>query len=139
MRSTITARGQTVVPAPIRERFGLGPSTRLEWIVDGDGSIRVVPVALDPIQAFRGCGAGGGTARLLDGAQRVAGLLEAAQSGASRCLVCFMSRMEVLYRVWKDEGERRARLADAQLQGAVLVHKDPEFRPLAQIPQEWLA
>jgi hypothetical protein len=30
MRSTITARGQTVVPAPIRERFGLGPSTLLE-------------------------------------------------------------------------------------------------------------
>jgi hypothetical protein len=29
-RSTITARDQTVVPAPIRERFGLGPSTRLE-------------------------------------------------------------------------------------------------------------
>lgn len=65
MRSTITARGQTVVPAPIRERFGLGPSTRLEWIVDSDGSIRVVPVALDPIEAFRGSGSGGSTARLL--------------------------------------------------------------------------
>ena len=113
-----------------------------------------------------------------DGAQRVAGLLKAAQSGESRCLVCFMSRMEVLYRVWKDEGERRARLADAQLQslpiewvscsdalleraaaikachplsvadawiaasaqlqGAVLVHKDPEFRLLGEIPQDWL-
>ncbi|MFM7361333.1 MAG: AbrB/MazE/SpoVT family DNA-binding domain-containing protein [Cyanobium sp.] len=66
MRSTITARGQTVVPAPIRERFGLGPSTRLEWIVDSDGSIRVVPVALDPIEAFRGSGSGGSTARLLE-------------------------------------------------------------------------
>lgn len=66
MRSTITARGQIVVPRPIRERFGIGPSTRLEWIVDGDGSIRVVPVALDPIQAFRGSGAGGSTARLLE-------------------------------------------------------------------------
>ena len=65
MRSTITARGQTVVDAPIRERFGLGPSTRLEWIVDGGGAIRVVPVDLDPIRAFRGSGAGGGTARLL--------------------------------------------------------------------------
>ena len=114
-----------------------------------------------------------------DGADRVAHLLQAAQSGESRCLVCFMSRMEVLYRVWKDEGERRARLADAQLQslpiewvscsdelleraasikachplsvadawiaasallqGAVLVHKDPEFRSLGAIPQEWLA
>lgn len=66
MRSTITARGQTVVPAPIRERFHLGPSTRLEWIVEDDGTIRVVPVALDPITAFRGSGYGGGTtSRLL--------------------------------------------------------------------------
>ena len=51
--------------APIRERFQLGPSTRLEWIVEGDGSIRVVPVALDPITAFRGSGSGGATTRLL--------------------------------------------------------------------------
>jgi predicted nucleic acid-binding protein len=51
-----------------------------------------------------------------DGAERVAGLLQAAQQGESRCLVCFMSRMEVLYRVWKDEGEDKGRLADAQLQ-----------------------
>jgi bifunctional DNA-binding transcriptional regulator/antitoxin component of YhaV-PrlF toxin-antitoxin module len=29
MRSTITARGQTVIPAPIRARFALGPSQRL--------------------------------------------------------------------------------------------------------------
>lgn len=65
MRSTITARGQTVVPAPIRERFRLGPSTRLEWIVESDGTIRVVPVDGDPVQAYRGSGAGGSTARLL--------------------------------------------------------------------------
>ena len=52
-------------PASIRERFGLGPSTRLERIVDGDGAIRVVPLDLDPIRAIRGSGAGGGTARLL--------------------------------------------------------------------------
>lgn len=113
-----------------------------------------------------------------DGAERVAQLLQAARSGESRCLVCFMSRMDVLYRVWKDESERHARLADAQLQslpitwvpctdalleqaaaikachrlsladawiaaaarreGAVLVHKDPVFRALDQVPQEWL-
>ena len=65
MRSTITTRGQSVVPAPIRERFGLGPSTRLEWIVDGDGAIRVVPVDLAPLRAIGGSGAGGGIARLL--------------------------------------------------------------------------
>jgi ribonuclease VapC len=113
-----------------------------------------------------------------DGAERVAQLLQSAQGDESRCLVCFMSRMEVLYRVWKDEGERNGRLADAQLQslpidwvpcsdalleqaaaikanhhlsvadawiaaaaqreGAVLVHKDPEFRALDQVAQEWL-
>lgn len=65
MRSTITARGQTVVPAAIRARFGLGPQRRLEWFVETDGTIRVVPVALDPVQAFRGAGHGGSVERLL--------------------------------------------------------------------------
>ena len=56
-----------MIPAAIRERFGLGPSQRLEWFVeDDDGSIRVVPVVPSPVQAFRGQGrAGGSTARLL--------------------------------------------------------------------------
>ena len=69
MRSTITARGQTVIPAPIRQLFQLGPSDRIEWVVEGD-SIRVVPVKQDPIDAFRGRGAGGATARLLVARQR---------------------------------------------------------------------
>jgi AbrB family looped-hinge helix DNA binding protein len=66
MRSTITARGQTVIPAPIRERFSLTPSQRLEWIVEADGSIRVVPVDPSPVKAFRGSGhRGGSTQRLI--------------------------------------------------------------------------
>lgn len=65
MRSTITARGQTVVPAQIRRRFNLTPAQRLEWVIDADG-IRVIPVCEDPVQAFRGHGKGGATARLLD-------------------------------------------------------------------------
>lgn len=64
MQSTITARGQTVVPAAIRHQFRLSPSDRLEWIVD-KGSIRVVPVRANPVAAFRGQGKGGATARLL--------------------------------------------------------------------------
>ncbi|WP_254945211.1 hypothetical protein [Cyanobium sp. AMD-g] len=28
--------------------------------------------------------------------------------------------------------------AAAELEGAVLVHKDPEFRSLAHLPQDWL-
>ena len=65
MRSTITARGQTVIPAPIRARFSLGPSQRLEWIVEDDGSIRVVPVDLTPVKAFRGMGQRGGSSQRL--------------------------------------------------------------------------
>jgi AbrB family looped-hinge helix DNA binding protein len=65
MRSTITARGQTVIPAPIRARFCLGPSQRLEWIVEADGSIRVVPVDLSPVKAFRGMGRRGGSSQRL--------------------------------------------------------------------------
>jgi AbrB family looped-hinge helix DNA binding protein len=64
MRSTITAKGQTVIPAAIRRRFKLSPADRLEWLVQ-DGEIHVVPVKADPIAAFRGQGAGGSTARLL--------------------------------------------------------------------------
>jgi AbrB family looped-hinge helix DNA binding protein len=64
MKSTITARGQTVIPAEIRRRFQLDPSKQLEWIVDHSG-IRVVPVKADPIDAFRGRGKGGTVKRLL--------------------------------------------------------------------------
>ena len=87
------------------------------------------------------------------GAARVEEALE--QPG--RCYACFLSRMEVLYRVWKDEDERAGRLAYEQLKarhslsladawiaaaaqqvGATLMHKDPEFRAIANLPQEWL-
>lgn len=65
MRSTITQRGQTVIPAEIRRRFHLSPSDRLEWVIEND-TLRVVPVRDNPIEAFRGRGSGGSTKRLLD-------------------------------------------------------------------------
>lgn len=64
MRSTLTQRGQTVVPAAIRKHFGLTPADGLEWIIEGE-SLRVSPVRADPIAAFRGRGKGGATQRLL--------------------------------------------------------------------------
>ena len=65
MRSTITSRGQTVIPAAIRHRFNLSPADRLEWIIEND-TIRVIPVPADPIVAFRGQGKGGTVKRLLE-------------------------------------------------------------------------
>lgn len=64
MHSTITSRGQTVIPAEIRRKFQLSPSDRLEWIVDGNG-LHVIPVKKDLIAAFRGQGKGGSVDRLL--------------------------------------------------------------------------
>jgi AbrB family looped-hinge helix DNA binding protein len=64
MQSTITARGQTVIPAKIRHRFNLSPADKVEWIVEGN-AVRVVFVQADPIAAFRGQGKGGGVSRLL--------------------------------------------------------------------------
>jgi len=104
------------------------------------------------------------------GAEQVADLLYQAQNGKIKALVCFISLMEIMYRVWKDEGEQDGRLAYEQvhslpvsivhesapllekaavlkathrlsladawigamaiLEGATLVHKDPEFDSL---------
>jgi len=109
------------------------------------------------------------------GAERVAQILEA----PVRCVACYLTRMEVLYRVWKNEGERAGRLAYEQLLAlpidwieaseslllqaakikasnalsladswiaaaamaseATLLHKDPEFRLIDGLAQEWLA
>jgi bifunctional DNA-binding transcriptional regulator/antitoxin component of YhaV-PrlF toxin-antitoxin module len=65
MRSTHTDRGETVIPAPIRARFSLGPSQRLQWIFEADGSIRGVLVDLSPVKSFRGMGRRGGSSQRL--------------------------------------------------------------------------
>ena len=63
-------------------------------------------------------------------------------------IACFVTRMEALFRVGKDEGERSGRLAYEQLQSLPiqwvdqtepLLHKDPEFEAITQLDQSWLA
>jgi predicted nucleic acid-binding protein len=111
------------------------------------------------------------------GADRVAEVLNLASSGKAKCYGCFITLMEVFYRVWRDEDKAAGQLAyqqclalpmewisnsDALLaqsaeykamyplsiadawiaacateQGAVLLHKDPEFKPLP-VAQELL-
>lgn len=111
------------------------------------------------------------------GAGRVAEVLGLASSGKAKCFGCFITLMEIHYRVWRDEDKAAGQLAyrqslalpiewisnsesllakaaefkalfplsiaDAWIaacaaeQGAVLLHKDPEFKPLP-VTQELL-
>jgi AbrB family looped-hinge helix DNA binding protein len=57
MQTAVTKRGQTVIPAAIRKRYHIEEGDSLVWLDDG-ATIRVVPVARDPIQALRGSGRG---------------------------------------------------------------------------------
>ena len=53
MRTTVSSRGQTAVPAEVRKRFKLAENSRLEWIIEGD-VITVLAVPPDPVRSFRG-------------------------------------------------------------------------------------
>ena len=52
MRTTVTKRAQTVVPAEIRVRYGIKGGDLLESIDDGK-STKVVPVPRDAIESLR--------------------------------------------------------------------------------------
>ncbi len=63
------------------------------------------------------------------GADRVAELLALAQSRKVECMGCFMSQMELMYRVWRDESEARAQLAYKQCLALPItwVHESSEL------------
>lgn len=57
METTLTRRGQTVVPSEIRKRYHLHEGDKLVWIDDGQ-TVKVVFVQSDLIKALRGSGKG---------------------------------------------------------------------------------
>jgi len=63
------------------------------------------------------------------GAEQVSQLLLQAQDGGLPCYGCFMTLMEVFYRVWKDEGESAGREAYADCQALPIgwLHESPEL------------
>ena len=58
-----------------------------------------------------------------EGAERVENLLQDAARGQQKCYGCFISLMEVYYRVWKDEGEESGYLA---------------YKSCLEMPIEWI-
>ena len=56
-QTRLSNHGRTVVPAPIRKRYGMKEGDRLVWIDDGR-TIKVFLVPDDPIRALRGRGRG---------------------------------------------------------------------------------
>jgi len=63
------------------------------------------------------------------GAKQVAEFLVLANSGEAVCYGCFISLMEVLYRVWKNEGEALGRLAYEMCQNLPIewIHESVEL------------
>ncbi|MBU6434451.1 MAG: type II toxin-antitoxin system PrlF family antitoxin [Nitrospirae bacterium] len=45
--STLTSKGQTTIPKDIRTRRNLHPGDRLEFVIDKDGRVLVLPASLD--------------------------------------------------------------------------------------------
>ena len=62
--TTVSSRGQTVVPARLRARLGLHEGSKLRWLA-GVGALVVVPVADDPIEAVAGKYRGAGMLKRL--------------------------------------------------------------------------
>lgn len=63
------------------------------------------------------------------GADRVAALLALAQDRKCECSGCFISLMELMYRVWRDESEAHANLAYEQCLALPIkwIHETPEL------------
>ncbi len=64
MQTSVTKRGQTVIPADIRKHYQIKAGDKLVWLEDKNG-IKVIPVPNDPIAALKGSGQGEGLVKKL--------------------------------------------------------------------------
>jgi AbrB family looped-hinge helix DNA binding protein len=57
MKTAVTKRWQTAIPAQIRKRHKIEEGAQLVWLDNGE-TIQIVPVSADPLRALRGRGRG---------------------------------------------------------------------------------
>jgi AbrB family looped-hinge helix DNA binding protein len=53
IKTTVSSRGQTVIPRAIREQMGIESQTKLEWWIENN-LIVVRPIPADPVRAAVG-------------------------------------------------------------------------------------
>jgi AbrB family looped-hinge helix DNA binding protein len=46
MQATITSKGQITIPKTVRDRLHLKPGDRIEFILNDDGTVSVVPITV---------------------------------------------------------------------------------------------
>ena len=64
MDSVMTKKGQVVIPAALRKKYGISAGTKVVWI-DTGSVIKLIPIPKDPVAALRGCSEGEGLAMSL--------------------------------------------------------------------------
>jgi len=57
MKTSVTKRGQTTIPASIRKKYGINENTLLQWIDTGE-VIKVIPIPKDIVGTLRGIAKG---------------------------------------------------------------------------------
>lgn len=85
-QSTLTDKGQTTVPAEVREALKVKPRQQLEWIIQEDGSVlvRPQPSALHLFASLKSRKPFPGTKQEKEAVRRLAGE-QAAMEGLKKC------------------------------------------------------
>jgi antitoxin PrlF len=65
MDSTLTSKGQTTIPKPVREHLALKPGDRIRFVIEADGRVTIVPATL-PVTVLRGAARWSGKPASLD-------------------------------------------------------------------------
>ncbi len=69
MKTTITKKGQIVIPAKLRKKYGIEAGTTIH-VEDEDGKIVLTPITAEYIRSLRGITEGSGALKMLEEERR---------------------------------------------------------------------